>query len=227
MADVAWPKGSLRDWHDVVDQIRQPHLMDYFDLNLAPEVQTDKSLIKVLPCQYCRRPLIVSTFYVPAWAKCGPCKGETSERAVGSVEVAQAGRTEPRLVKDLTKVLINPVFGVIDCPFGHGEMELKAVYWSENYGPSERRRVEGREVRIQTAPGETVMHQCQHPDCYATVTLSTTAVTKFRRINEPKPGKNANQNANPLGTRDDNLSLPVERDFEMPNPDAEPEEAPA
>lgn len=212
MSEVPWPRGSLQDWPDLIQSIRQDlRLHEYFDLALDPEVQTDKQLVKALPCQFCKRPLIVTTFYVLAWAKCGACTGKASKvRAPGSVEVTQVGRTEPKLAADLTKILINPAFATTRCPVQPDNethvMELKSVHWSDAYGPHEWRRdpdTKGGRVLVQVAPGETVIHQCLN--CSAVVTFSTTAVTQFKRINEVRVGKNANSNAIDLGTRDDVL----------------------
>lgn len=199
-----WPKGHLSQWRQLIDQCRND---DRFDTRLEPEILTDKELVKIGACQYCKRPLVVTTFYVDAWMKCSPCKGVTTERAPGTVEVAQQGRTEPRLAADLVKVLINPHFATALCPTHPDdpdhEMELKSVNWSERYGPHEYRVVDGRLTPVQVEQGETVLHQCLK--CKATVVYSTTAVTQFSRINEVGRGKNVNQNAVMLGSRDDTL----------------------
>lgn len=180
-----------------------------FDFTLEPEVQTDKKLVKLLPCQFCRRPLVVTTFYVLAWAKCSECTGKkTGPRQRGSVEVVQAGgRTEPALAADLTKTLINQHFAFARCPTHPDDdehvMELKFVNHNEHYGPHEYRLVDNRLVPVQVAPGETVMHQCLK--CKAVVTYSTTAVTQFSRINEVGSGKHTNRMADWTGVRDDGL----------------------
>lgn len=204
MAAEAWPKGHHSQWEDVFATARA-RMDERFDFDLEPEVQTDKDRIKLLPCQYCKRTLVVTTFYVLAWAKCGVCTGvHKGPRENGSVEVVQAGRTPPRLAVDLTKCLINPQFAEAWCPMDAGhEMELKTLHHSVAYGPHEDRVIDGRLTPVQIAPGETVMHQCK--DCNAVVTYSTTAVTQFRRINEVLEGKNANVSAIQLGTHDDNL----------------------
>lgn len=203
---VAWPKGHRSQWHDLVDQIRRPDLIDLFDAELPPEVQTDKELVKILPCQYCKRPLVVTTFYVLAWAKCSPCKGETGPREAGSVDVVQAGRTPPHLAADLSKLLLNPHFAFARCPVHpddeEHEMELKSVNHNEHYGPGEWviDKKGHREWR-QTGPGETVMHQCLR--CRAIVTYSNTAQTQFRRVNEIGSGKHANGWDASLGSREE------------------------
>lgn len=213
MAD-AWPKGHLSQWQQVVDTARHQG-DDRFDFKLEPEVHTDKEMIKILPCQTCKRPMVVTTFYVLAWAKCRTCKGEgDAHRPAGSVDVAQSGRTEPRLVKDLTKVLVNPNFARALCPVhpddeAH-EMELKSVSWSDNYGPHEWRKVDGRMVPVQISQGETVMHQCKK--CNAVVTYTTTAVTQFRRVNEPETShKHSNGWVRHLGARDDTLEAWIDK----------------
>lgn len=210
MAQPPWPKGHKNQWRELVAAARR---MDGFDHKLEPEIQTDKELVKVLPCQFCQRPLIVTTFYVLAWAKCSPCKGEgDGMREPGSVDVVQAGRTEPRLAKDLTKVLINPEFANALCPVRPNDpdhqMELKHVHHNDNYGPHEWKIVDGKMTRVMVAPGETALLQCLK--CYAVVTYSTTAVTQFNRINEPGAGKNVNTIwGSILGSREEE---PVEAD---------------
>jgi hypothetical protein len=196
-----WPKGARDQWEQLIAQT----LHDDRFSKIPPELQTDKNLVKVLPCQYCRRPLIVSTFYVLAWAKCSPCKGESDEiREPGSVEVVQAGRTDPRLAKDLTKTLVNPEFAFAQCPVHRDDpehvMRLLHVDHNDNYGPYVLAGYEhGQSVYKQIAPGESVMHQCQV--CLATVHYSTTAVTKMRPMNDARERshKHVNNWANELG----------------------------
>lgn len=218
MTTPDWPKGHRSQAAQLVQQIKQDlRFQEAFDVGLEAEVQTDKELVKVLPCQYCRRPLVVTTFYVLAWAKCSACKGTSSgPRKPGSVEVVQAGgRTEPRLAADLTKTLLNPTMAVARCPVHPDDeshvMELKTVHHNERYGPHAWKLVNGKMTLVQIAPGETVMHQCL--SCNAVVSYSTTAVTQFARVNEVKPGKNANRWADELGSRED-TSWPVAEDDE-------------
>lgn len=204
---VAYPKGHLQHWRDLLPQCRD---RDDFDVRLEPEVQTDKQLVKILPCQYCKRPLVVTTFYVLAWAKCSVCKGEDDiTREPGSVGQPQAGRTDPRLAADLIKVLINPHFAKALCPVHPDDpdhvMELKSVCFNEYYGPWEMRVVKGKLMPVQTEKGETVMHQCTK--CRAVVTYSTTAQTHFRRINEPMENiKHSNGWATTLGVHEEERS---------------------
>lgn len=189
MGQPKWPKGNRADAADVVDVARQ-HLLEHFDFSLGVEVQTDKDLIKVLPCQFCKRPLVVTTFYVLAWAKCSACAGEDGgKRDVGSLDVVQAGRTDPRLAKDLTKTLVNPTFARAVCPVhpDNEEHEMKLIHVNHNdqYGPYVLKGYEaGKSVYEQIAPGETVMFQCQR--CLATVQYSTSAVIRFKPMNEPR-----------------------------------------
>lgn len=228
MAKETWPKGHLSQAKQLVERARQMG-DDRFDYSLEPDVQTDKEMIKIIPCPGCQRPLVVTTFYVMAWAKCYSCRGEDGgSRETASVGQPQAGRTEPRLARDLNKVLINPNFGEahVLCPIHTDdpdhEMELKAVSWSDHYGPMDWRMVDGKLTPVQIAPGETALLQCKK--CNATVTLSTTAVTQFRRQNEPHENtKHSNGWARTLGTRDENLSEWVGKqdDFEMPSLDEE------
>lgn len=178
---ATWPKGTVDDWKEVVDQCRG---MDEFDMSLAPEVQTDKRLIKVLPCQFCKRPLVVTTFYVLAWAKCGTCTGEDrGPRPTGSQTVVQRGRTDPALAVDLASVLVNQPFETVSCPLNPAHrMELKSVSWSPHYGPGHYHPKDG--TWIQDAQGETVTHQCL--ECFTVVSYTTTIRTQLRRQNEPK-----------------------------------------
>lgn len=196
-------KGSLDGWRDVVQRAKQVG-DESFDWSKEPEVQTDKNLIKILPCNFCQRPLIVSTFYVAAWAKCSPCAGaEGDTRKRGSVEVPQAGRTEPALVKDLTKVLVNPAFANALCPVHPDDedhaMELKSVHHNAHHGPG---FFTAKNAWHQIAPGEVVMHQCTK--CNAVVTYSTAVTQQFRRCNEESPGdvKHSDGWATTLGVRE-------------------------
>jgi hypothetical protein len=183
-----FPKGHRSQAKELVDQCRD---RDDFDVRLEYEIQTDKEQVKVVPCQFCKRPLIVTTFYVLAWAKCRACRGtQSADREPGSVEVVQAGgRTDPRLAKDLSKTLINPGFKLALCPAHPDDpdhvMELKNVHHNEHYGPHDWIIVDGKLARVQIQIGETALHQCVK--CYATVTYSTTAVTQFKRQNEVGP----------------------------------------
>ena len=217
-----WPKGHLSQWPEILG-VAQQQGDDRFDFKLSADVQTDKELVKIIPCPHCKRPLVVSTFYVMDWAKCWACRGEDSgSRETASVGQPQAGRTDPRLAKDLKKVLINSNFGEALCPVHPDdpdhEMELKAVSWSEHYGPFVWKMIDNKMTRVQVAAGETAMLQCKK--CYATIVFSTTAVTQFRRQNEVAiNGKQSNGWARTLGTRDDNLDAPVVTDFEMPDPE--------
>jgi hypothetical protein len=144
-----------------------------------------------------------STFYVPAWAKCNSCGGTDGPREKATVGVPQVGKTDPALAVDLATCLVNRVeFEVVNCPFGHGEMELKSVSHNDNYGPFHYERdKKGAAVRVQDAVGETTMHQCN--TCRTTISMSTTAQHFFRRQNEPKTGKSVNGWASENGVRED------------------------
>lgn len=198
-----FPKGHLAYWEDLIPQCRG---RDDFDTTLEPEVQTDKNLVKVVPCQFCKRPLIVTTFYVLAWAKCSPCNGTTGKREKGSVGQPQAGRTRPEHAMDLEKVLVNPTFARALCPVHPDNpdhvMELKNVCHSKNHGPTVVQFVKGVPTIVQVAPGETVLLQCLR--CNATVSYSTAVTVQFRRCNEPDPHghKNSMGMAAWLGTRE-------------------------
>lgn len=206
MARSDHPRGQLAYWEDLIPRCRD---RDDFDTTLEAEIQTDKQLVKAVPCQFCKRPLIVTTFYVLAWAKCSPCKGETAgKREPGSVGQAQAGRTDPRLAASLVACLINPHFASALCPAHPDDpdhvMELKMVGHHDRYGPYEMRVENGKLIPVQTEKGETVMHQCLK--CRATVAYSTTAQSQFRRINEPSSNiKHSNGWATTLGVRPEDI----------------------
>lgn len=226
MSGNEWPKGHLSQWQQVVDRMKSQPIVEQFDMALAPELQTNKELVKIVPCQYCQRALIVSTFYVMAWAKCRLCKGESdSSRSTASVGQPQAGRTEPRLARDLTKVLINPSFAEALCPVHRDdpdhEMELKSVSWSDHYGPVEWRLLDGKLTPVQIAAGETALLQCKK--CNATVAYSTTVVTQLRRANEVEEHSHKHSNGweQTLGARDDNLEAWAEKVDEFDPPSLE------
>lgn len=187
-------EAAVAHWRDGGDSV---HLYgakpDGVDWTLELEVHTDKRNVKVVPCTMCTRPMVVSTFYVPGWAKCRVCSPDrkaSGER--GTVVIPQVGRTDPATAVDLAACLINRAeFEIMLCPFGHGEMELKSVNHNDQHGPSKIIGYEkGQPIYKLLAVGETVMHQCN--ECLCVVTMSTTAHTSFRRQNEVRPGKNAN-----------------------------------
>lgn len=153
----------------------------------AVEIQTDKDRIKATPCVGCSRPLIVSTFYVAANARCSECKGGATVDGTGEVVAPVAGKTDPARVKDMATVLVNPTLARALCPVHpddeEHEMELKWIGHAEHYGPKELIGFSaGKPEYRQIAVGETVMHQCLR--CRATVVYSTTAQTQFRAQNE-------------------------------------------
>ena len=212
----AYPKGSLAYWEDLIPQCRASH---DFNTDLTPEVQTDKHLVKAMPCTDCKRVLIVSTFYVPAWnPRCASCKGETNgRREKGSVGQPQKGRTRPEHAADLAKVLINPTFEKALCPVHPDDeahvMELKSVSHNKNCGPTVVQFVKGEPTYVQVAPGEVVLHQCLK--CKATVSYSTAVTVQFKRCNEPDLDSNKHTMgmARWLGTRDE-IVEEVEEDDE-------------
>jgi len=175
-----------------------------FDTGKEVEIQTDKTVMKLVPCGECRRPLAVNRFYAAMQARCASCKGLAERTGVGQVTAPTPGKTEPAQVKDLTSVLINPGFAFARCPAHpddpEHEMELKTVHHSDHYGPSDYvGHKDGKPLYKQIAPGETAMHQCLK--CKATVAYGTTAQTQFMRINEVREGKNANAWVATLGKR--------------------------
>lgn len=198
------PFHSTRDYESALALCTDEHYN--LELDVEFHESAGKTPLKMVPCTICRRPMVVNTFYVLAWAKCheSGCSGESKER--GSVGVAQAGRTEPELAANLVETLINHHFQFARCPVhpddeAH-EMELKSVSHNPRYGPGEWRD-DGKHGRVyvQIASGETVMHQCRQ--CKATVSYSTTPQSQYRRINEPKLDLTLGANAwgGLLGTR--------------------------
>lgn len=162
---------------------------EWYDLSLPFSIETDKTPVKFVPCGICRRAMMVTTFYVPAWANsgCRGCKGTEESAGFASVQVPQAGRTLPEKAVNLADCLINEQFGnQLSCPVCGDEMELKSVGHNPNYGPRVKigeDKKTGRPIYEQLQ-GETVMHQCN--SCFCAVSFSTAHVTRYRRQNEPK-----------------------------------------
>lgn len=190
------PFADVRDGHDAVKVAPA----EFYDLSLELETaQSGKPPYKLVPCTGCRRPMVVNTFYVLAWAKChaSGCSGES--RGPATVAVAQAGRTEPSDAVNLDECVINDCFVEAHCPFGHGPMELKSVNHNPTHGPTAWKMMDGRRTLVQIEKGETVMHQCN--TCKCVISLSTTAQSVFRRVNEVRPGKHVNGWGATLGIR--------------------------
>lgn len=181
--------------------------------DLETEIQTDKPMVKLVPCRDCQRPLVVTTFFAPAKAQCRSCKGEVAANGVqASVGQPIPGKTEPAKAVDLTKTLVNATFAQALCPVHPADeehvMELKHVHHNEQYGPSEFMGYQnGKPIYRQTDVGETVLHQCTK--CKAVVTYTTTAVTQFGKINKPGQGKNANVWVDLLGVEHDSEEVAV------------------
>jgi hypothetical protein len=175
---------------------------EHYDTSLAYEVHTDKRPVKFVPCLDCKRAMMVTTFYVPAWAHCSRCSG-SEEKTLGSIAIPQRGRTNPELAKNLADVLINEQFAEASCPMCGEDMELKSVSHNANYGPRELMgydKQNGRPIYKQLT-GEIAMHQCNK--CLMTVTFSTVHVMRYRRLNEPKVGRIAPLSQDILGPRED------------------------
>jgi hypothetical protein len=179
-----------------------------FDLDVEFHDSAQKPPLKLIPCTICKRPMVVNTFYVLAWAKClgSGCGGEARE--AGSVAVAQAGRTDPKTAVNLSECLINPSFDAQHhrCPVHPDdethEMKLKSVSHNDYYGPGRWAQAkDGTYYWDQTAKGETVMLQCGK--CWATASFSTTAQHEFKPVNAPRPGKHVNGWADQLGVEDE------------------------
>lgn len=163
------------------------------DLSLDVEFQTDKQAVKLVPCRECKRPLVVTTFFAPAKAICAADSGRAAAEGDGRGTVGQPvpGQTDPRKAVDLTQTLINPTFAQARCPVhpddDEHEMLLVSVSHHEHYGPQMFLRYEGgKPVYKQIAPGETVVLQCQHENCLATVTYSTTPQQRILPMNAKK-----------------------------------------
>lgn len=161
---------------------------EFYDLALPFSIETDKSPVKFVPCGVCRRAMMVTTFYVPAWAGsgCRGCKNTEAGSGYATVQVPQAGRTDPVKAVNLVDCLLNEEFAEANCPKCGDPMELKTVHHNPNYGP---RVLVGYDKQnsdpiYDMLTGEVAMHQCNH--CRTTVSFSTTAQMIYRRQNEPK-----------------------------------------
>jgi hypothetical protein len=161
---------------------------EFYDIALPFSIETDKKPVKFVPCGICRRAMMVTTFYVPAWANsgCRGCKGADAGGGMASVQVPQAGRTDPEKAVNLVDCLLNEEFAEASCPKCGDPMELKSVHHNPNYGP---RVLIGYDKKngdpiYDMLTGEVVMHQCNH--CRTTISFSTTAQMIYRRQNEPK-----------------------------------------
>jgi hypothetical protein len=170
------------------------------DLALAPEYATDKDQVKLVPCRECKRPMIVTTFFMADKAQCRECEG-TSDGSFASVAAPTPGETDPSKAVNLANCLLNPQFAEVICPVCVEPMELKSVNHNDHFGPGKWVHSSKGSVWDQSAKGETVMHQC--PGCMLVVTISNTARNHFKRINEPRPGKNSNVWAEITGVRDE------------------------
>lgn len=62
-----------------------------YDGDLKMEVQTDKTVAKLLPCRGCRRPLVVNAFYAAARASCSKCGLPRQHAALLNSDEPRAG----------------------------------------------------------------------------------------------------------------------------------------
>jgi hypothetical protein len=155
-----------------------------FNPDLEQEVQTDKAQTKVVPCKTCGRPLVVSTFYAEAKARCSSCRGDASAKGVATVTKATIDTPQEKAV-DLRDILINPQFGEAFCPLDPGHtMELKSVTHNPNYGPTKIVAMDKGKPVYNVQTGEVVTHQCA--ECNTVVSFGTTHPIQLRRANEPK-----------------------------------------
>lgn len=198
---------TTAEYEDALAMARDVAAEHYdFSLDVEFHESADKPPLKLIPCTVCKRPMVVNTFYVLAWAKChgSGCGGERKETA--SVAVAQAGRTDPRTAVNLVECLINPTFAIARCPVHPDDedhvMELKSVSHSDQYGPGYWAQLKGGGYEWKlVAKGETVMLQCRK--CWATTSHSTTAQHEFKRVNELREGRHVNGWADQLGAREE------------------------
>jgi hypothetical protein len=176
------------------------------DPSLEPEFHTDKDAVKIVPCRNpdCKRPIVVTTFFTPEKALCRVCDGESGGDRTGSLEVVAPGQTDPAKAANLADCLINPQFAEAVCPICVTDMELKSVSHNDHYGPSVLTGYKnGIPEYRQTAPGESVMFQCEA--CKCVITMTTTAQVRYKRKNEPKAdtGIGANRWGDVLGVREE------------------------
>lgn len=153
--------------------------------DLEVEVQTDKSLVKLVPCRECQRALVVTTFFAPAKAICRSCKGESAGDRVATVGQPIPGQTDPAKAVNLADCLVNRAFATALCPVMPSDpehvMELKSVNHAPNYGPG---HFNAKGHWIQENVGETAIHQCTK--CLATLSMSTSFRAPMRRQNEAR-----------------------------------------
>lgn len=180
------------------------------DVALDKDVEwaTDKEQVKIVPCRDCGRPIVVTTFFMPEKAQCRSCAGLT-ENVVGTVAAPVAGKTDPAKAMSLVDCLVNQQFAEAVCPICVEPMELKHLFHNDSHGPGHWTQSSKGPVWVQDAVGETAVHQCNR--CKATVTMATTALHVFKRINEPRPGRQINSwLTEAVGVRDEHEIGPVE-----------------
>lgn len=91
------PVYTTRDYTTELHQARQ---LDAFDGKLEPEVQTDKTEGKLVPCRGCQRPLLVNRFYSAAQAS---CKGCGLSRALGNGDSAGPATVSAEVLAETLK----------------------------------------------------------------------------------------------------------------------------
>ncbi len=169
---------------DQVDSYFAQLSAEWYDLHKPYEIHTDKKPVKFVPCLDCRRAMVVTTFYVPAWAHCRACSGKIDKGGVATIAVPQAGKTDPEKAINLADCLVNEEFAEAACPKCGDDMELKSIHHNPNYGPRIQVGVDKKsgDPVYEMQLGEVVMHQCNH--CRTTLSFSTTAQMVYRRQNE-------------------------------------------
>lgn len=157
---------------------------DGFNRDLETEVQTTKPQTKEVPCVTCGRPLVVTTFFAPAKARCTVCRGGAQEKGVATVAKATVDTPQEKAV-NLRDLLINQEFGEAFCPKDPGHtMELKSVTHNPHYGPTKIVAMDKGRPVYDVQVGENAVHQCL--ECNIVVAFSSTTPVQLRRANEPK-----------------------------------------
>lgn len=183
MSAAAYPKGPREDIPALIKK-------GVADGVLAPkelEEQTDKPMVKLVPCTNpeCRRPIAVNVFYAPAIAKCSDCGFQAKSAGTGQSQIVQAGRTDPEKAARLDECLVNKEFaGPFMCPLCEHAMELKYVTHNPSYGPRKLIGHDSKGPLYKETLGESAMLQCNK--CLTTLSLSTMHQVEYRRQNEPK-----------------------------------------
>lgn len=181
------------------------------NIELEPEILTDKSPTKTIPCRKCGRGCIVTLFATPAKTECWTCRGKTDLKKHRDVQIKQAHTADPATLKDLRDALINPEFREVPwCPFSPDHhVELKSICHSPSYGPRKMIEVNAKGVpKWDQKTGESVTYQCN--TCKTIISFSTMHPLLLKAQNEPRTsGKRDGPDiwASILGVRDEDDEL--------------------